>query len=332
VISGGVNLIPEDNVGRIVELACEAERLGYERCWVYDEGLVTRDPYVVMSAIAARTGRIQLGTGITNPYTRHPAVTAASVATLDELSGGRAFLGLGAGGSITLGPLGIPRTKPLTATREAIETTRRLYQGQAVSYEGKTVNLVDARIEYARSDIEIWLAGRGPKMLRMGGELADGVVLDFLYKEHIQEYVDLVREGAARSGNQPRICYSTMIITSEEGLDRVRPHMTYRLVDSPPQIKEILGISEAQSEEIREAMISGGIFNAGRLIRDEWVRPFIIMGSVDECAAELTALMERHGMDEFLLPVLDLDDAPELMASVAQVLAAAAAGANGGNE
>ncbi len=323
MISGGVNLIPEDNVGRIVELACEAERLGYERCWVYDEGLVTRDPYVVMSAIAARTERIQLGTGITNPYTRHPAVTAASVATLDELSGGRAFLGLGAGGSITLGPLGIPRKKPLLATREAIETTRRLYQGDAVSYEGETVNLVDARIEYARPDIEIWLAGRGPKMLRMGGELADGVVLDFLHKEYIQEYVDLVHEGAQGSDSKPRICYSTMIITSEEGLDRVRPHMTYRLVDSPPKIKDLLGISEQQTEEIREAMISGGIFNAGKLIRDEWVRPFIIMGTVEECAAELTTLMERHGMDEFLLPVLDLDDAPELMANVAEVLAAA---------
>lgn len=326
MISGGVNLIPEDDVGHIAELGREAERLGYQRCWVYDEGLVTRDPYVVMSAIATQTEQIRLGTGITNPYTRHPAVTAASIATLDELSDGRAFLGLGAGGSITLGPLGIPRKKPLTATREAIETTRRLYGGESVSFEGQTMRLVDAGIEYARPNIEIWLAGRGPKMLGMGGELADGVVLDFLHKEYIQDYVDLVREGAERSGNQPRICYSTMVITSDEGLDRVRPHMTYRLVDSPPNIKEILGMSEEQAEEIRQTMISSGIFAAGELVRDEWIHPFIIMGTVQECATELTQIMERYGMDEFLLPVLDLEDAPTLMAEVAEVLAAAGGG------
>ncbi len=321
MIASGVNLIPEAPVGYMTELGQEAERLGYSRCWVYDEGLATRDVYVTLTAIAHKTNTIQLGTGITNAYTRHPAVTAASIATLDELSGGRAFLGIGAGGSLTLTPLALERVKPLTAVREMTLTSRALFRGETVDFQGEIVKLAGASLSYARPDIEIWIAGRGSKMLALGGELADGVILDFIHKEFMQDYVDLVRAGAAKLGNKPRLCYSTMVITSEAGLEEVRPHMTYRLVDSPPQVKNLLGISEAEVNAIRQAM-AGGLGEAGKLVKDEWVRPFVIMGSVAECAAELTELMARYGLDEFLLPVLDLKSAPGLMAEVAKVMAA----------
>jgi alkanesulfonate monooxygenase SsuD/methylene tetrahydromethanopterin reductase-like flavin-dependent oxidoreductase (luciferase family) len=159
-------------------------------------------------------------------------------------------------------------------------------------------------------------------MLTLGGELADGVILDFIHKEFMQDYVDLVCNGATQSGNKPRLCYSTMVITSEAGLEEVRPHMTYRLVDSPSKVKELLGIVPEEINAIRHAMASGGLWEAGKLVKDEWVRPFVIMGSVAECAAELTELMARYNLDEFLLPVLDLKTAPELMAEVAKVMTA----------
>jgi len=92
-LHGSVNLIPEASVGLIRDLAVEAERLGFKRSWVYDEGLATRDLYVTMTAIAEATDTLEVGPGITNAYTRHPAQTAAAIATLDELSGGRAFKG-----------------------------------------------------------------------------------------------------------------------------------------------------------------------------------------------------------------------------------------------
>ncbi len=121
-----LNVIPECPIREIVDLAVHAEELGFDRVWVYDEGLVTRDVFVVMSAIAAATTQIEIGPGITNPYTRHPGQTAAAIASLDELSGGRAFLGIGAGGSLTLDPLGLERRRPLTAVRETIDAARAL--------------------------------------------------------------------------------------------------------------------------------------------------------------------------------------------------------------
>lgn len=320
MIQSGINVFLDLPVQRIVEIAQEAETLGFSKCWVYDEGLATRDPYINLAAIALKTSTIRLGTGITNPYTRHPAVTAASIATLHEFSNGRAFLGIGPGGALSLDPMGLELKKPLTAMREMVEAARALFRGEAVSYHGQTLSLYSAKIDYARPGIEIWLAGRGPKVLALGGEIADGVVLDFLYKESIPEWLGYVRSGAAKSGNQPKICYSTVIITSEKTLEEVRPHMTYRLVNTPPEVKERIGLSEKEAEAIRQAM-SGGLEAAGKLVKDEWVRPFVIMGSVEECAQELKTLMSRHQMDEFLVPVLNTAEASRLLNEVSQVLA-----------
>jgi 5,10-methylenetetrahydromethanopterin reductase len=311
------------SVAAMVELTREAERLGYQRCWVCDQGLDCRDTFVTLAAAAARTGTIRLGTGITHPYTRHPAVTAAAIASLDEFSGGRAFLGIGAGGIDTLLPMNLERQRPLTAVREMIQLSRALYRGQAVDFAGEVFQLHGARVDYARPSIEIWLAGRGTKMLTQGGELADGVLLDFIHKDLLPDHVGWVRAGARLTGNTPRICYGTMIVTTERALEAVRPMMFWRLADSPPDLRESLGVSAADIEAMRRVVATEGMPAVGRLIKDDWVRPFVIMGTVAECAAELGGLIARLGIDEFMLPLIDIDGAPELMAQVAAVLAAA---------
>ncbi|HQZ33964.1 MAG TPA: LLM class flavin-dependent oxidoreductase [Ilumatobacteraceae bacterium] len=316
MIAASVNLIPEAPVARMAALGRAAEDLGFTRCWVYDEGLATRDVYITLAAIAQVTSHIELGTGITNPYTRHPAATAAAIATLDELSGGRAFLGIGAGGSLTLAPLGIERAKPLSAVRDTMLACRALFSGQPVTMSCSGFELRGATLGFARPDLEIWLAGRGPRMLALGGELADGVMLDFIHKDTLGDYVQLVRGASTR---RTRISYSTMIITDDEAMADTKPHMTYRLVDSPPQVRQLLGITDHEVAAIREAM-ADGLAAAGTLVRDEWVLPFVIAGTVDACATELAGLMARHDIDEFLLPVLDLHHADHLMSVVAEVL------------
>ena len=312
-------LVPEVPIREVVELARQAEALGYRRVWVPDEGLATRDVMVTMAAIAAATTTIQIGTGIVNPYSRHPALTASAIASIDEMSGGRAFLGFGAGGSLTLGPLGVDRPRPLTHVREAVEAARALFSGEPVDLDGETLTLEKASMGYGRPDIEIWFAGRGPKMLYQAGAIMDGVLLEFLHKPSLGDYIATVREGAATTSNQPTLCYSTMVITNPDRIEQVRPHMTYRLVDSPPAVKESLGITEEHTAAIRSAM-AYGLDEAAKLIPDEWVEPFVIMGSVDDCAEELGGMRDQHRFDEFMLVVADMDDAANLMTEVAEVL------------
>ncbi len=315
----GLNLIPEAPVGHIVELAVQAERTGFDRCWVYDEGLVTRDVWVTLSAIAAVTDRLELGPGITNPYTRHPAQTASAVATLDELSGGRAFLGLGAGGSLTLDPLALARHRPLTAVGETIEATRALFTGTPTTMEGEHLQLRSAVLDYARPDLPIWLAGRGPRILALGGAAADGVMLDFIHRDTLAAQVARIRKAAHDAGRTVQLCYSTMVVFEPSHLEVVRPHMTYRLVDAPAEVRAAIGLGEDDRSRIRAAM-AGGLAAAAEHVRDEWVLPFVVHGSESECAEQIGRLAADHGFDEFLLPIFEMHDPAGYLRRVAGLL------------
>ncbi len=314
-----LNVMPEGPIERTVELARLAETLGYERCWVYDEGLAACDVYVTMTAIAMATESLEIGPGITNPYTRHAGVTAGAIAALDELSGGRAFLGIGAGGSLTLDPLSIARDRPLTAVRETIEACRRLFSGDTVSVEGSHVRLGEASLVHARASTEIWLAGRGPRMLGLGGAACDGVLVDFLYKPHLGPAVERIRAAGRAAGNEPRIAYSTMLVTDDETMAAIKPHLTYRLVDSPPDVKEAIGLAEADAARIRAAL-AGGLEAAAEHVRDEWALPFVIAGTPSECSQELHGLAAEHGIESFVVPLLDDEPAGELLQSGAEIM------------
>lgn len=318
MVRGAFNLIPTEPVERMVALARLGEELGYERCWVYDEGLAARDVYVTLAAIASATAAVEVGPGITNPYTRHAGATAAAIASLDELSGGRAFLGIGAGGSLTLDPLGIERDRPLAAVAETVDACRRLLGGETVDADGRRVRLRRAALAWrlAGASTGIWLAGRGPRMLELGGAVCDGVMLDFVHKPDLAEAVGRIRAA----GRSPQIAYSTMIVTDDQAMAAVKPHMTYRLVDSPAEPRAAIGLDDEDAGRIRAAMGSG-LEAAAELVRDEWVHPFVLAGTPAECAAELAALVEAHGIDEFVVPVLDDAGAEELLTAAAEVLA-----------
>lgn len=298
-----VNLMATAPVADIVELAVLAEESGCRRCWVYDEGLVTRDVYLTLAAIASRTERVGLGPGITNAYVRHPGATAAAIATLDEISGGRAFLGLGAGGGLTLGPLAIERVRPLASVRDTVEVVRRLFRGEVVDHDGPTFSLRGAQLSYGRPETEIMLAGRGPKMLELGAAVADGFYLSYIHKELLGDAVDTLRRGAA--GRRFVVTYSTMIAVTDAEREAARAQLTFRLVDSPPDVKSMLGMTEADTDALRRALAAGGPSAAAVHVRPEWLPHFVITGTFDECAAELHALIARHGIDEFQLPVSD---------------------------
>ena len=306
-----VNLMPAGPVAQVVELATLAEARGCRRCWVYDEGMHTRDVYVTLAAIAGATTRIGLGPGITNPYVRHPGATAAAVATLDELSDGRAFVGLGAGGALTLGPLAIERTRPLASVEHTLTALRQLFHGDHVTMQGPTFAFDRAHLSHARPDIEIFVAGRGPRMIDLGGRLADGFYLSYIHKDLLGDHVRAVRAAA---GDRPfTVVWSTAVASTDAELDAVRAQLTFRLVDSPAEVRDRLGLDDTRRDAIRSALAEGGPAAAAHLIDPAWAESFALVGSPAECAAELARLADRHGIDEFLLPVQDLHTGPELI-------------------
>ncbi len=313
-------VMPEGPVEEVVAAAVAAEELGCSRVWIPDEGLAARECWVTLGAVAAVTESVQLGTGITNAYTRHPGMTAAAVATLDEASAGRAALGIGAGGALTLTALAIERRAPIAAMRELVTTSRALWSGQVVDHDGVAGGFRRARLGYGRPDIPIWLAGRGPRVMRLAGELADGFIMSFVHKELIGEHVAAIRSAADEHGRpSPRLCYMTILATTDEARQAARSALTFRLVDSPDHVKDRIGLDPQTEAAIRGGLAGGGPAAAARFVRDEWVDAFVICGSVEECRSELADLVAVHGIDEFQVSVNDLHTAADDLALAAQI-------------
>lgn len=163
-------MFPGLPAGALVDAIVAAEELGLDEVWVADEG-VSRDPVAVLAAAAPATSTIRLAIGITSPALRHPGAIAASIATLDELSGGRAVLGLGVGGHLSLAPFGIEVDRPVALLRDAIATVRAVHRGEAGGGYEPPEHAIPPR------DIPVWVGARGPQLVRLAARVADGLFL-----------------------------------------------------------------------------------------------------------------------------------------------------------
>jgi 5,10-methylenetetrahydromethanopterin reductase len=314
----GVQLFPKAPIRTLVRIARQAEALGYRAVWVADEGFA-QDPYVTLTAIAAETTTLRLGTGITNPYTRHPAVTATAMASLDAYSGGRAFLGLGAGGMLTLTAMNLPRPAPVAWCRETIQVCRALWNNERVSHPGRMFRLAGARLHLPARPIEIWIGGRGPQMLRLAGELADGALLNAVPHRELDRVIGLIREGAAPAGRQVRLAYGAYLVPDRATLDAVRPSFTFRLVDSPPEVRARLGVSDDLVAMLRAEIAAKGFEAAARYVSDDILEQFVLTGDRATIARRLGELAARHGFAQLALLLPRLDAAESALADAAAI-------------
>ena len=166
----GIWLYPDAPVDQLVKAIVVADQGGIDEVWVADEG-VARDPWVVLAAAARETAHVRLGTGITTAALRHPGSLGAAVSTLDELSGGRAVLGLGVGGHESLGPFGITVDRPVAAVRDAIRTARAVIERRDADGYAPPAHGVPPR------HIPIHVGAKGEQLNRMASREADGVFL-----------------------------------------------------------------------------------------------------------------------------------------------------------
>jgi 5,10-methylenetetrahydromethanopterin reductase len=306
----------------VVDVAVAAEAEGFDYFLVPDEGM-TRDVFVTLTSIAEHTERIKFGPAIVNPYTRHPVASAVSVATLDELSGGRAFMGYGIGGSLVLGPMGYEIKRPLKICREAIEITRRMFAGEKVNYKGDFFNVSNAYVHFDVREIPIYFASRGPKMMELGGELTDGQFLSGKAKFDLQRTKDTILKGAAKTSRNPQIFYAAHIAYNEQIVEDVKANYTYMIVDSPEYIQRKLGLSADQIEEIRSTMIAEGIRGAAKFITPELLENFIIMGDDEVCAAEIAQTMKQYEFQVFTLPVPAITGLEPMISRISSIIKSA---------
>lgn len=298
----GVALPPDGQLDELALLARDVERLGYDTLWCNDDRL-QRDVFVTLAVAAQATQRIALGPGVTNPYSRHPALIATAAATLDELSHGRAVVGLGAGGT-NHRALGISRRRPAAALREAVEVIRGLLAGERITVDGDVVRTCEAELDFAprRADLPIYIGARGPRNLELAGEVADGVIVGNVATAQGWEYaLGRVLAGAHRAARDPATvrCVAWLYCAIDEdrasAIDAVRPMVATSLITSRPVLHELgveMPAAFAEAMERRGwSLLRDAVTEGGRTLPEDVVSRFAIAGTPEDCRRALDALL-----------------------------------------
>lgn len=302
-----------------------AEARGFEAVWQAESRLV-REATIPLAAFAAVTGRIRLGTGVVNVWTRNVGLLAATFSTLDELAPGRVMLGIGAWWEPLASKVGVDRRKPLQAMREIVEVTRRLLAMERVTFHGEFVHVTDVEIDIVHGDrsprhVPIYIGATGMKMMALAGEIADGVLLNYLVSPaYNHQAMDALAEGAGRAGrtvdtiDRPQLIVCSLDRDRGRALDRARELVTQYL-GQQPHIMKASGVDQGLLDEIGRVMTWPAgpeeIRRAMRLVPDSVVQMITASGAPDECRAKVREYVDAGCTCPVLYPLGD--DVPAMI-------------------
>lgn len=291
-------------------VAQEADRLGYAVCWAAEA--YGSDVATVLSYVAAKTERIDIGSAIFQIPARTPAMTAMTAATLDSLSDGRFRLGLGVSGpQVSEGWYGVRFDKPLSRTREYVEIVRKAMSRKRLTHEGEhwTLPLPDGpgkpiklTVHPVRERIPLYIAAIGPKNLEQTGEIADGALLIFFSPEHAEEttlrHLRAGREkaGADMSGFDVVPTVPLAVGDDVDALaDQFRPYtalyvggMGSRKQNFYNRLAQRMGY-EREAAEIQDAYLAGEKERAGAAVPRQLIDSTTLLGPVDRIADRMRA-------------------------------------------
>ncbi|HET9015857.1 MAG TPA: LLM class flavin-dependent oxidoreductase [Thermomicrobiaceae bacterium] len=280
-------------VADYVELARVAEAAGFDQFWVSHD-LFLRSAPVVLAAVAGATERIGIGTCVLNPYTLHPAEIAMLAATLDELSGGRFLLGIAAGAGEFLKWVGIDQARPLATTRRAVRQIDGLLAARPV--EGWAP---EAYQRFPSRRVPIYVGALSPGMLRLAGEVADGVLPLLFPPEHYDTVAPLIREGAERAGrslDDLDVAACVWCSVSEDRAaaeDALRDKIAYYGHALSPLIWDRLGLTQEDFRPIERALMTKRDPARARDLVDDRMLRIGIVGTPEDVATRLEGLVVR---------------------------------------
>lgn len=311
----GVGMAPVEPLKKLVSMAKLAEELGFEYFGHADQRFAgEKDVFVALAADALNTRTIKLGPCVSDPFTRIPAMLAVAIASLDELSGGRAVLTLGAGGS-GFAQMHLERKHVNAALRETVVMIRALLSGDVVNFDGKLFKLTGAQLRFdIRPDIPIFIATRSPMNLELAGEIADGAVIaTYVSKEQLKFATERVRAGAEKAGRRPEDVkliswvYTSISDDGQQAVENVRPFVIQALVNTSPEAYP--AILEGFDTELPSFL--GKCRDMGRAgleiaykdrtyLNDAVIKRFSVAGTADDCTRKIREITS-FGINEIWL-------------------------------
>lgn len=307
-VSFHVGILPNRPVTDFVDWIALADELGFGGVWVADSQSVFRDAFMALTLFADRTRNMELATGVTNIQTRHPAVLAHSFATLDEISGGRAVLGIGIGDSAIYNINQKPsRLKELES---AITILRTLMAGETAMYEGK-----ELKVSWPPRKVPVVVACTGPRSLQMAGRVADGVLFQVGSAPSLVEYAKKnIEKGALEAGRKlsdiklyQRLACAVaddreQVRTEARGYASVAAGTIYTGIpreDIPDDLYHDLHIMKEQYDYQQHGSMDA---KQAELITDTILDSVAIAGTAEEAIPRFKELVAL-GVENFVLPI-----------------------------
>jgi 5,10-methylenetetrahydromethanopterin reductase len=298
----GVGLFPTEPLQKMIHLAKVSEELDFTHIWVGDSHLIWREAYVNMAAMALNTTRVKLGTGVTNPLTRHPSVVGSAYATLEEYAPGRMIVGIGLGDS-SVETMGMKPAK-LSYFEKTLQQMRDLLDGKEVQLETGKIHVLHP----CKNRVPIYIAASGPKMLELCGRIADGIIiLVGVADEYIAHAKDKIAAGAKTVGRKLEdinlvLWVPCAVSDSAPAKDAVKAHVA-RVVAHP--LPYVLDPNEQKVlEEIRKTYDyyhhMDQQANHAEVIPDWLVDKFAIAGTIAECRAQIERI-KKTGIQQIAI-------------------------------
>jgi probable F420-dependent oxidoreductase len=286
----------DKSLGDIVSCCHVADDAGLESVWISEAW--GRDAFVALTAIANATHRIRLATGIVNVYSRSPAAIAMAAASLDELARGRVVLGLGSSGSAVVERWhGLHFEQPFTRLRESTAIVRQILSGSPIDFHGRIFHVSDFRlaVQPPASNVPIYLAALGTGMLRLAGEIADGVLLYLCPLSNIQGALAEIRKGAEQArrpfGDVDVGAFLPTFVSERAGEARfsVAKIIAYYVGGMGTYYHQKLSESgfKTEADSIRVAWQRGDKIAATKEVTQRLVDAVALTGSPDECRKRL---------------------------------------------
>ena len=304
----GVTMFP-NSLADVASGARLAEEMGFDYVGIADSQSLARELYVTLGVVAASTERVMLGPTVSNPLTRHPAVAASAIASINELSKGRAFLGLGSGDSAVLN-LGL-RPARLAELHHYIQSVREMLAGETAEYRGDR-----AHVRWSSTAIPVAMSAEGPRTLAMAGSVADAAIIHTgLTTDVLQDTVARIREGE-RATAVWAFAKCNIADDREGAIGEIKMalaasgHHAFRFTlegkNVPQEYREAVSILHRDYEAAEHEQV-GQTRNA--TLTDElglteyFADRFAVVGTPEECRAKTRAIFEA-GVDLLLITAI----------------------------
>jgi 5,10-methylenetetrahydromethanopterin reductase len=293
-IERGVELSTDRPVDAVVSLGERAEAAGFDSVFASSH-YNNRDPFLALGRLAAVTDAASLGPAAANPYDVHPARLASQVATLEEVSGGRAVCGLGAGDRSTLRNLGVERERPLRRVLETTRVSRILWRGERVTHQGTFV-CEDAGLNYAPGKVPVYVGAQGPEMLRMAGKHADGVLVNAAHPREVAWARERIADGEADRVREEDVDVAAYVSVSvaEDGAaarQAARPVVAFVAAGAPERALARHDIDRERARRVGAAIEAGDFSAAGAAVSDAMLEAFCAAGTPAEIEARVDDLL-----------------------------------------